>query len=495
MTTTVLLGIDVGTTQTKVLATTTDGVEVVVRSTPTHWTTRPGGLVETDGLALADAVIALTAETVRAARGVLGPVQVGALAVTGMAECGVLLHHDDSSRALTPAIAWFDPRGRTELSHLPADLTAAFPGVTGLPLGAQVTAAKLLWFKDAGFDLRAGSWLHIPELVVHRLGGRRVAETSLLARTGLFDQGTAAPWPEMLDELGVDPTLFPEQVAAGVPVGAADGRHCPAELRGAALTVAGHDHPVAAVGCGAVAPGEVFDSFGTAQVFLRTLDMAVEPDRRARLVAAGVNVVRHAVPGRWHLLGGTKAGLLMRRTLKLLGVTDDTQRAALDAAAMAVIAQDTTGLVEVSGADNFDGTLRITAVSDDVSPATLWLATVRHGIAEGNRLLQTMTDEFGPAPAIVVAGGWTRMASVRREKQQAELTTGRQVRFTHRAQAGAFGATAFAASAFTASTASTVHRAAREEAGTTGSVTDGPTQADLDTYTGSAIHPLEEQTA
>lgn len=486
MSTTVLLGIDVGTTETKVLATTTDGSEVLVRSTPTRWTTRPGGLVETDGLALVDAVITLAAETVRAARGVLGPVQVGAVAVTGMAECGVLLHHDDASRALTPTIAWFDPRGREELAHLPADLAAAFPGVTGLPLGSQMTTAKLLWFKKCGVDLHAGSWLHIPELVVHRLGGRRAAETSLLARTGLFDQGTAALWPEMLDVLGVDDSLFPAQVAAGVPLGAADGPHCPVELRGAALTVAGHDHPVAAVGCGAVAPGEVFDSFGTAQVFLRTLDEPIEPDRRARLVAAGVNAVRHAVPGRWHLLGGTKAGLLMRRTLTLLGVTDDTQRAALDAAAVAIIAQDTTGLVEVSGADNFDGTLRITAESDDVSPAALWLATLRHGIAEGNRLLQTMTDEFGPAPAIVVAGGWTRMASVRREKQRCELTTDRQVRFTHRAQAGAFGASAFAAHA---------HRAVRDGAGSTGGLTDGPTQADLDTYTGSAAHPLEERTA
>lgn len=489
MSTTVLLGVDVGTTETKVLATTTDGAEVAVRSTPTHWSTRPGGLVETDGLALADTVIALAAETVRAARTILGPVRVGALAVTGMAECGVLLHHDDSSRALTPSIAWFDPRGRAELAALPADLASAFPGVTGLPLGSQVTAAKLLWFKDSGVDLRAGSWLHIPELVVHRLGGRRAAETSLLARTGLFDQGTAALWPEMLEVFGVDAALFPAQVAAGVPLGAADGPYCPAELRGAALTVAGHDHPVAAVGCGAVAPGEVFDSFGTAQVFLRTLAEPVAQDRRARLVAAGVNAVRHAVPGRWHLLGGTKAGLLMRRTLKLLGVTDDAQRAALDVAALAIIAQDTTGLVEVSGADNLDGTLRITAESDDVSPAALWLATLRHGVAEGNRLLQTMTDEFGPAPAIVVAGGWTRMASVRREKQRCDVAAGRQVRFTQRAQAGAFGASAFAACAFA------THQATQDGAGTTGALTDGPTQADLDTYTGSAIHPLEERTA
>lgn len=486
--TTVLLGIDVGTTHSKVLATTEDGTEITVQSQRTHWTTRPGGLVETDGIALVDAVIELAAQAVRAAGDRLGPVRVGGLAVTGMAESGVLL--DSDGRAHSPVIAWFDPRGRDELAGIPQQLREAFPAVTGLPLGPQTTLAKLLWLQQSGTDLGAGQWLHVPELIVHRLGGRPVAETSLLARTGLFDQGTGELWPQALDLLGVGAELMPPQVPAGACVGIAGGPHCPAELHGAALAVAGHDHPVAAVGCGAVGPGEVFDSFGTAQVYLRTLDQPVDPDRRARLVAAGVNAVRHAVPGRWHLLGGTKAGLLMRRTLALLGVVDDAGRAALDAAALDAADTDTTGVVEVSGAANDDGTLRITAVSDDVSPALLWLATVRHGITEANRLLAAMTAEFGPASAAVVAGGWTRMESVRREKQRSLP----QVRFTHRAQAGAFGAAAFAAFAAFAHRSISPHSACGP--GVCGPGAAGPTQADLDRFTRpTGIDPIEEKTA
>ncbi|WP_051266112.1 FGGY-family carbohydrate kinase [Nakamurella lactea] len=484
--TTVLLGIDVGTTHSKVLVTTTDGREIAVRSIRTEWTSRPGGLADTDGIELADAVIALAAQTVRAAAEQLGPVRVGGLAVTGMAEAGVIL--DNGGVPHSPVIAWFDPRGRDQLAALPADLAAKFPAITGLPLGPQVTLSKLLWLKQSGVDLTAGQWLHVPELIVHRLGGRAAAETSLLARTGLFDQGTGALWPTMLDLLGIEQTFFPDQVAAGAPLGTAGGPHCPAELRGATLAVAGHDHPVAAVGCGAVAPGEVFDSFGTAQVYLRTLDEPVDPQRRARLVAAGVNAVRHAVPGRWHLLGGTKAGLLMRRTLALLGVTNDAGRAALDAAAVAAFDVDITGLVEVSGAANDDGTLRITAVSDSVTPALLWLATVRHGVAEADRLLQAMTAEFGPAPAAVVAGGWTAMTSVRLAKQQALP----QVRFTDRPQAGAFGAAAFASFAHR----STENPVSAPTSGNRRDATAGPAQEDLDRFTRPAgPDPIEEKTA
>lgn len=486
--TTILLGADVGTTHSKVLATTTDGTEIAVRSIRTQWTTRPGGLVDTDGIALADAVIAVAAQTVRAAAELLGPVRVGGLAVTGMAESGVIL--DGRGRPRSPVISWFDPRGRKEVLALPGAMAAGFPAVTGLPLGPQVTLSKLLWLQQSGTELTGGRWLHVPELIVHRLGGRAAAETSLLARTGLFDQGTGQLWPAALELLGVDESFVPEQAAAGAPLGIAAGAHCPPELRGAALTVAGHDHPVAAVGCGAVAPGEVFDSFGTAQVYLRTLDRPVDPERRARLVAAGVNAVRHAVPGRWHLLGGTKAGLLMRRALALLGVSTDGERAALDAAAVAAFEQDTSGVVEVSGAANDDGTLRISAVSDSVAPELLWLATVRHGVAEADRLLQAMTAEFGPAPAAVVAGGWTAMESVRLAKRRALP----QVRFTDRAQAGAFGAAAFAS--FAHRSIENPVLAADSGACATSTESAGPSQGDLDRFTRpTGDVPIEERTA
>ena len=107
---------------------------------------------------------------------------------------------------------------------------------------------------------------------------------------------------------------------------------------------------------------------------------------------------------------------------------------------------------------------------------------------EGARLLDTMTTEFGTVPSVVVAGGWTRMSSVRREKQHALP----HVRFTHRAQAGAFGATAFAAFAHDSITTAGFHKTGDHESIP---LSAAPTAADLDRHTATEDRSLEETTA
>ena len=99
--------------------------------------------------------------------------------------------------------------------------------------------------------------------------------------------------------------------------------------------------------------------------------------------------------------------------------------------------------ITVAGANNDDGNLRIAVDTDTATPAGLWLAVLDHGNREVNSLLAIMAAEVGPFSRTVVAGGWTRMASVRRAKQDALP----EVRFSSRRQAGAFGAALFAAHA------------------------------------------------
>jgi sugar (pentulose or hexulose) kinase len=218
---------------------------------------------------------------------------------------------------------------------------------------------------------------------------------------------------------------------------------------GAVLTIAGHDHPVAAVGCGATGADEIFDSFGTAEALVRSVEGNLDRDARHRLASAGVNSVHHVLAGRRLLLGGTKAGLLLRRTLDMLGAVTGQRRGELDdaacrlAEAAAITRSRATEGIRVTGAANDDGTLRIEVTSDAVTPAAVWLATLDHGIDEAARCLDLMAAEIGPATAVVAAGGWTRMTSVRLSKA-ASLPN---VRFSDRSQAGAFGATMFAAHA------------------------------------------------
>ncbi len=441
----VVLGVDVGTSDSKVLATTPTGTEIATVSAPTVWRNHSGTFTDMDPEVLVRGLFRLLERAVEEAELLVGPVVVSAIAVTGMAEAGVLL--DAQGVALHPIIAWFDPRGGAEMAAMPQQVLDEFCGRTGLPVSSLATIAKLAWMRSQGTELRGRQWLNVPEFVVHRLGGARVSEMSLVARTGLLDQESGDLWPEALAAIGADASLVPPLVVAGTPLGRAAGP-APQVVRGAVLTVAGHDHPVAAVGCGTIGADEVFDSFGTAEALVRSMEGTLDRDARERLASAGVNAVHHVLAGRRLLLGGTKAGLLLRRTLDLLGAGGQERRGELDRSACALqdaINSGTAGLdgIRVWGAANDDGTLRVDITTDRVSPAALWLATVRNGIAEADRCLDLMAAEIGPADAVVVAGGWARMDSIRRAKAESLPN----VRFSDRSQAGAFGATMFAAHA------------------------------------------------
>ena len=197
----------------------------------------------------------------------------------------------------------------------------------GLPLA---TFAKL-WHatKADGRALTGLQWLNVPELVAWALGGERYCEGSLSGRTGLVDQDTGLVWPRAVEVLGADDTLLPPVRGAGSSWGVAT-RSVPSVMAGAVLTVAGHDHLLAAAAAGVLDVDTLYDSMGTAEALVRVLDGVLDRDARARLAAHDINVGRHMLPGRGVMLAGTKAGLLMRRTLQLVGVHDAQGRAALD---------------------------------------------------------------------------------------------------------------------------------------------------------------------
>ena len=441
MTTRVLFGVDVGTTDLKVLATTTTGDELVTVSAPNRWNQRAGRFTELAPDALVENLFALLVRAVTATDERIGPIEVAAVALTGMGETGVLL---DSGRPVHPLIAWFDPRGGAELRALTRTSLSGFCSTTGLPLSAQSSLAKLLWMRDSGTPLAGARWLNLLEYLIVRLGGVEVTELSLLGRTGLWDQDTGAPWSAALAELDTGDDLLPPRVTAGTPLGRVAAPGLPAELTGAVLTVAGHDHPVAAVGCGVTGAGEVFDSFGTAEALVRTVSGRLPAAARERLAGQGIDAVLHVLPDRAVLLGGTKAGLVLRRTLRMLGADDrDDRRQELDDAAEAMRPGFDGAGIAVAGAENREESLRIEVTSDQISPAAWWLATLAHAGAESQACLDRMAAEIGPATSAVVAGGWTRMASVR----AAKLAGLPGVRFSTRTQAGAFGAALFAAAA------------------------------------------------
>jgi sugar (pentulose or hexulose) kinase len=355
-----------------------------------------------------------------------------------MAEAGVLL--DGRDRVGGPVVAWFDPRGGEDVDDMPAVVREQFAGRTGLPLGALATFTKL-WHRSRheGLDLSGRQWLNVPESVAWWLGAERRAEVSLAARTGLLDQDTVAVWPEAVEALGVDPGFLPPVTAAGAVWGLAS-REVPASMAGAVLTVAGHDHLVSSTASGVLDLDTLYDSIGTAEALVRVLDGVLDAPARARLATHGVNVVRHMLPGRGTLLAGTRAGLLMRRALQLVGVNDEAGRTALDEQVM-LLPDDREEAVTAWGAGNADGVLHLRADADGLSPALLFDATLRHGSEVLAEVLAVMDAENPPATRTVLAGGWTRMESVRRARRAVLPNP----RFSDRDEDTAYGAALVAA--------------------------------------------------
>ncbi|GAA5170509.1 FGGY family carbohydrate kinase [Pseudonocardia eucalypti] len=442
----VLVGVDLGTTETKALVITPDGAQVGFAGRPTSWTTR----VETTADALLGDLLGAVADALDAARDRLGArVRALGLGIAGFAESGVLL--GPSGAPVSPVIAWFDQRGRAELAALDPELRAEFPRRTGLPVLPQWTIGKLLWLRGTGVRMKPGSrWLNVPEYLAHALGADQVTEPSLASRTGLLDQAGGRPWPAALRLLDAPSDLLPPLLPAGHSAGRVGAEGVPEGLRGAVVTVVGHDHPVAAFGVGAVGPHDLLNSCGTAEVVLRAVPGELTDDQREALVSRGIEAGRHVIAGRSVLIGGLRGGLVMRRVLALLGADDPAGRARLDDAWRPV----TPSGVTLTGARPGDEAVHVrldgyapggaggtgrapgSTPGGDTGPDALWAAALAHTGEVTGELLDGMASVVGAPRAAVAVGGWTRMRSVRETKRR--LLPG--VRFTELAEPGAFGA-------------------------------------------------------
>jgi sugar (pentulose or hexulose) kinase len=110
------------------------------------------------------------------------------------------------------------------------------------------------------------------------------------------------------------------------------------------------------------------------------------------------------------LLGGTRGGLAMQRTLKLLGITSE-RLAELDRQALAASPHRVT----VSTAEP-DG-LAISAIRDDVGPGEVWRAVVEAATADAVRLHESMSDIVGPPKRLIATGGWCHSEMVMHAKR------------------------------------------------------------------------------
>lgn len=289
-----LLGVDVGTTNLKVVAVEPGGQVVAVARRPIVVRRPFAGAAEFDLDAVDRDLVSALAEVA----GAIDPARVAAIGVVSIGESFVGL--DTTGSRVTSCPTWYDRRtlcGRDRLGLT----AAAWYDRTGMVDDDIYTVHRLVWLRD--FDPAAAGaarlWLNVADYVTFRLCGAAVAAPSLAARSGLSDR-TTGDWSDAtLAAAGLSrdrlPRLAPAAtVAGGILAEVAAGTGL---LSGVPVINAGHDHPAAGVAVGLAAPGDAIDSTGTSEslktVLAAPLDFARSGGR--------FDCYPHALPGLWLL--------------------------------------------------------------------------------------------------------------------------------------------------------------------------------------------------
>ena len=430
------IGIDMGTSYTKALVVNEDGEHLAIASFKSKWSGARAG--EAEGVAdeFVEAALSAIKESIALAEEKVGhTIAIVGIGITGLAESGVTV--DASGTTKVPVLAWYDERGEEEMHALPQKFKDDFTRKTGLVFTAQCSLGKVLYLHNhhSKFtkDLQG---LNLQEYVAYKLTGERYTMPSLASRTGFWNLDTERPWKEALELVGMDESFVPPLRNAGESFGKVNRLGVPPQIVGAVVTVAGHDHPVAAVGSGALGDDVLFNSTGTADVLLRTVPGKISEDARVELVRGGVGSGAHVLPGKTLLLGGTRAGLILRRVLALFEQIDPDIRTKFDENWNPDAVDESIVVSE----PNFMSNEVVFTLTNEASGQVLWDGALRYNQNETKKLLEHINKVVGVHKISRAAGGWLRLRSVKESK--ATLMPGLTV--SHVKEAGAFGAAAFA---------------------------------------------------
>ena len=294
----IMLGVDVGTSGTKVLAVDTRG-EVVASALeeyplqspkpnwfeqhPEDW--RQGVLTALQSIA-----------------GALGAraKEVAAVGLTGQMHGSVFL--DKDNKVLRPAILWCDQRTAKQCDDITEKVgerklieMVCNPALTGF------TAPKILWLRDNEPEVydKVAKVLLPKDYIRYQLTGEFATDVADASGTLLFDVQQRTWHKELMGILDIPTDWMPPayegpDVTGKLSNAAAEQTGLPA---GIPVVAGGGDQAAGGVGCGIVKPGVISSTIGTSGViFAFAEQVKLDPEGR-------VHTFCHAVPGKWHVMG------------------------------------------------------------------------------------------------------------------------------------------------------------------------------------------------
>jgi gluconokinase len=259
----VVLGIDIGTTATKVVACDASGDQHAAASVAYPLEEpRPGEAVQDP-----DVILRAVMDGVREAAGAARAAGAEVAGLAFSAAMHTLIGLDGAGRPLTPSVTWADRRAGPQADRLRAASGVELHRRTGTPVHAMAPLPKLVWFRETEPETFAAvrRWAGIKEYVVGRLTGELVTDISMASATGLLELSRLDWDAPALELAGLDRSQLPQlvpttHVLPRLRADAARETGLPADTP---LVVGAADGPLANVGVGAVRPGVAACSIGT----------------------------------------------------------------------------------------------------------------------------------------------------------------------------------------------------------------------------------------
>ncbi|WP_062131455.1 FGGY family carbohydrate kinase [Demequina aestuarii] len=258
-----IVGVDFGSSRIKAAGYTRDGRLVAESAVPTPLLSGSAGddfpvarLVEAAGMAI---------------RGLRRqPGSIVGMGLTSMGEVGSVIGPDGLAELAFPS--WYDSRGTEVIARLEREHGArALRDATGRHLRLTSTVAKLGHVAERDGGVPSGTFVGVCGALAWMLTGEAWQEAGLAATSGVWDLLGGDYLLDVWESAGLGGVDLaqvrgPGEASRAVTDTAREWGLAP----GAPVVIAGHDHPVASVGAGAV-PGDLVDSMGTGEAIIAVM--------------------------------------------------------------------------------------------------------------------------------------------------------------------------------------------------------------------------------
>lgn len=303
-----ILGVDIGTSGTKTVLFSEDGVPVSSATYEYPLYTPRNGYAEQDPIDWWNAVVNGIRQVIEDSGA--APTDIKGIGLSGQMHGLVML--DGDNRVIRRSIIWCDQRTANEVKEITDKVGAErLINITANPAITGFTAAKIMWVKNnEPQNYEKCRHILLPkDYIRFMLTGEYATEVSDASGMQLLDIPNRCWSDEVLDKLGIDKSLLAKVYESPEITGKVTKQV--AELTGLAegtIVVGGAgDNAAAAVGTGVVEDGKAFTTIGSSGVvFAHTSDISI--DKKGR-----VHTFCCAVPNCWHVMGVTQsAGLSLK---------------------------------------------------------------------------------------------------------------------------------------------------------------------------------------